>query len=88
MIPYTLLDFSRLSIWLIAYRQIKHCYNLDHADPKEKLLIADLRENPVQSKIEVGPKGSYEVHYNLKIPARATSTPEWNNPAGNNGKII
>ena len=53
---------------------INDCHNLDNADPKEKLLIADLRENPVQSKIEVGPKGSYEVHYSLKIPTHATSS--------------
>lgn len=52
---------------------INDCFNLPHADPKEKLLIADLRENPIQSKIEVGPKGSYEVNYNLKIPTHAHS---------------
>jgi hypothetical protein len=49
-------------------------YELPYADPKEKLLIADLRENPIQSKIEVGPKGSYEVNYSLKIPTHAHST--------------
>ncbi|WP_291928662.1 hypothetical protein [Chitinophaga sp.] len=48
-------------------------YELPYADPKEKLLIADLRENPIQSKIEVGPKGSYEVNYSLKIPSHAHS---------------
>lgn len=49
-------------------------YELPYADPKEKLLIADLRENPIQSKIEVGPKGSYEVNYSLKIPTHAQAT--------------
>jgi hypothetical protein len=49
-------------------------YELPYADPKEKLLIADLRENPIQSKIEVGPKGSYEVNYSLTIPTHAHST--------------
>ncbi|MCW3461851.1 hypothetical protein [Chitinophaga nivalis] len=52
---------------------INDCYNLDHADPKEKLLIADLRENLVQTKVEVGPKGTYEVNYNLKIPTLTPS---------------
>lgn len=41
---------------------------LEYADPKEKELIYDLRENLVQTKTEVGPKGSYEVSYNLEIP--------------------
>jgi hypothetical protein len=49
---------------------ITDCNNLEHADPAEKLLIADLRANPEQTKIEVGPKGSYEVTYSLKIPTR------------------
>lgn len=49
-------------------------YELPYADPKEKLLIADLRENPIQSKIEVGPKGSYDVNYSLKIPTHAHFT--------------
>lgn len=40
---------------------------LEHADPKERELIYDLRENLVQTKTEVGPKGSYEVSYNLEI---------------------
>lgn len=40
---------------------------LEHADPKERELIYDLREHLVQTKIEVGPKGSYEVNYNLEI---------------------
>ncbi|SFO00301.1 hypothetical protein SAMN05428949_4101 [Chitinophaga sp. YR627] len=41
---------------------------LEYADPKERELIYDLRENLVQTKTEVGPKGSYEVSYNLEIP--------------------
>ena len=40
---------------------------LEHADPKERELIYDLREHLIQTKIEVGPKGSYEVNYNLEI---------------------
>lgn len=40
---------------------------LEHADPKERELIYDLRENLIQTKTEVGPKGSYEVSYNLEI---------------------
>ncbi|SHN43155.1 hypothetical protein [Chitinophaga sp. CF418] len=40
---------------------------LENADPKERELIYDLRENPIQTKTEVGPKGSYEVSYNLEI---------------------
>jgi hypothetical protein len=41
---------------------------LEFADPKERELIYDLRENLVQTKTEVGPKGSYEVSYHLEIP--------------------
>ncbi|WP_343668935.1 hypothetical protein [Chitinophaga sp.] len=41
---------------------------LEYADPKERELIYDLRENLVQTKTEVGPKGSYEVSYQLEIP--------------------
>ncbi|MCF6402451.1 hypothetical protein L3C95_06170 [Chitinophaga filiformis] len=40
---------------------------LENADPKERELIYDLRENLIQTKTEVGPKGSYEVSYNLEI---------------------
>lgn len=40
---------------------------LEYADPKERELIYDLRENLIQTKTEVGPKGSYEVSYNLEI---------------------
>ncbi len=46
---------------------INDVYKLEHADPKERELIYDLRENLVQTKTEVGPKGSYEVSYNLEI---------------------
>ena len=41
---------------------------LEFADPKERELIYDLRENLIQTKTEVGPKGSYEVSYHLEIP--------------------
>jgi hypothetical protein len=54
---------------------INDCYNLEHADPKERLLIADLRENLEQTKVEVGPKGTYEVNYSLRIPSHTPSTP-------------
>ncbi|SEA08074.1 hypothetical protein SAMN05660909_00757 [Chitinophaga terrae (ex Kim and Jung 2007)] len=60
---------------------INDCYNLEHADPKERLLIADLRENLEQTKVEVGPKGTYEVNYSLRIPSHTPSTPV----AGNQG---
>jgi hypothetical protein len=46
---------------------INDVYKLEHADPKERELIYDLRENLVQTKTEVGPKGSYEVSYHLEI---------------------
>jgi hypothetical protein len=46
---------------------INDVYKLENADPKERELIYDLRENLVQTKTEVGPKGSYEVSYNLEI---------------------
>ncbi|MDQ0107944.1 hypothetical protein J2T02_003066 [Chitinophaga terrae (ex Kim and Jung 2007)] len=54
---------------------INDCYNLEHADPKERVLIADLRENLEQTKVEVGPKGTYEVNYSLRIPSQTPSTP-------------
>jgi hypothetical protein len=54
---------------------INDCYNLEHADPKERVLIADLRENLEQTKVEVGPKGTYEVNYSLRIPSHTPSTP-------------
>lgn len=47
---------------------IKDAQALPFADPKERELIYDLRENPIQTKVEVGPKGSYEVNYSLLIP--------------------
>jgi hypothetical protein len=40
---------------------------LEYADPKERELIYDLRENLVQTKTESGPKGSYDVNYHLEI---------------------
>jgi hypothetical protein len=42
--------------------------SLEYADPKERELIYDLRETLIQTKTEVGPKGSYEVSYHLEIP--------------------
>lgn len=41
---------------------------LEHADEKERGNILELRNNPDQLKIEKGPKGEFEVLYQLKIP--------------------
>lgn len=40
---------------------------LSHADSSERERITALRENPVQTVIESGPKGSIEVDYDLRI---------------------
>lgn len=42
---------------------------LIHAQNAERELIFDFRENPVQTKFERGPKGSFEVNYNLLLSA-------------------
>ncbi len=41
---------------------------LEHAEEKERENIFELRENPNQLKIEKGPKGEFEVLYQLEIP--------------------
>lgn len=46
---------------------IYDCDTLNNADPKERENILDLRRQPVQVKIEKGPKGEFEVHYELLV---------------------
>ncbi len=46
---------------------LKDINTLVHADPAERERIFDLRENPVQVRTENGPKGKFDVSYNLKI---------------------
>lgn len=41
---------------------------LAHAEEKERENILELRKNPNQLKIEKGPKGEFEVQYQLEIP--------------------
>ena len=41
---------------------------LEHAEEKERENILELRKNPNQLKIEKGPKGEFEVQYQLEIP--------------------
>jgi hypothetical protein len=41
---------------------------LEHADEKERQNIFELRANPNQIKKEKGPKGEFEVIYQLEIP--------------------
>ncbi len=41
---------------------------LAHAEEKERENIFELRKNPNQLKIEKGPKGEFEVQYQLEIP--------------------
>jgi hypothetical protein len=41
---------------------------LEHADEKERENIFELRANPNQIKKEKGPKGEFEVSYQLEIP--------------------
>jgi hypothetical protein len=42
--------------------------DLVHAEEKERINILELRNNPNQLKIEKGPKGEFEVMYQLEIP--------------------
>ena len=41
---------------------------LIHAEDNERELIFNLRNNPIQEKLEKGPKGEYKVEYNLELP--------------------
>jgi hypothetical protein len=41
---------------------------LSHAEERERINIFQLRKTPNQIKIEKGPKGEYEVKYQLEIP--------------------
>jgi hypothetical protein len=41
---------------------------LEHAEENERQAIFDLRLNPNQVRLEKGPKGEFEVNYNLEIP--------------------
>lgn len=45
---------------------------LIHAQDTERELIYNLRNNPIQTRTEKGPKGEFEVHYNLSISPLAT----------------
>lgn len=42
--------------------------DLAHAEEKERMNILELRNNPNQLKTEKGPKGEFEVMYQLEIP--------------------
>ncbi|MBS1688429.1 MAG: hypothetical protein JSS96_06875, partial [Bacteroidetes bacterium] len=44
---------------------IKDLYNLPTADSDFKKRILDLASNPVQVSVETGPKGDFEVDFNL-----------------------
>ena len=46
---------------------IKDLANLPLALPKEKEIIFDLRENPVTTRTEEGPKGTMEISYDLSF---------------------
>jgi len=46
---------------------------LSHADPGERLIILNLRENPRQILVQAGPKGKLKVSYNLEIPKILTA---------------
>ncbi len=48
---------------------IKDIHNLSEAEEKERSRIFDLYNNPIQQATEVGPKGSMEIDYQLKINA-------------------
>lgn len=46
---------------------IKDCEQLSQADPKERKKIFDLYEDPMQTVVETGPRGTLEIDYQLKI---------------------
>lgn len=53
---------------LIATAMVIHDLDtLINAQNAERDLIFDFRENPVQTKFERGPKGEFEIHYNLIV---------------------
>jgi hypothetical protein len=47
---------------------IDDIHGLPNADPSEQELIHILRENPVQHRQEKGPKGIFDVNYQLEVP--------------------
>jgi hypothetical protein len=47
---------------------LRDAETVQHADPNEREIIFDLRKKPHQIQVEVGPKGTFEVEYNLTIP--------------------
>ncbi|MCO4291971.1 hypothetical protein NF867_03735 [Solitalea sp. MAHUQ-68] len=46
---------------------LSDCDTLVNADASERELIFDLRANPIQSRLERGPKGQFELNYDLVI---------------------
>ncbi|UKJ08999.1 hypothetical protein [Solitalea lacus] len=46
---------------------LSDCDTLHHADPKERELIFDLRKTPFQLRTEIGPKGQFDLEYNVLI---------------------
>lgn len=48
--------------------RLRNIYDLSTADPTEKEKIISLRGNPHQYIMERGPRGTFEVEYNLAIP--------------------
>ena len=47
---------------------IDDIHGLPNADPSEQELIHILRENPIQHRQEKGPKGIFDVNYQLEVP--------------------
>ena len=48
--------------------RLRDVYDLSHADELEQQKIHSLRENPHQFTKEKGPKGVYDLEYDLEIP--------------------
>lgn len=48
--------------------RLRNIYDLSTAYPTEREKIISLRNNPHQFIMEKGPRGTFEVEYNLKIP--------------------
>lgn len=49
--------------------RLRDIYDLSSALESEKEIIISLRQNPNQVLSEKGPKGIYDIEYNLKIPS-------------------
>jgi hypothetical protein len=55
---------------------LKDTDNLGLALPEERDRILNLRMNPIQHRMETGPKGDLRIYYDLLIPSLENGQPE------------